>query len=344
MSDADISEFEALDELETLRKANRTLERRLREAKAKTAELVEAVYLAAKDAAVIQGPPPAIPKPKADRRAKKAETALLHLSDLHFGKHTPSFNSEVAAKRLRLLADKVVEIVAIERADHPVRNAAVLLGGDLAENLGIFPGQAYEVDSSTFAQVFAAVGALEELFRRMLATFERVTVDEVWGNHGRIGRRGDNPRGDNIDRLIGAILRGKLAEFEGSGRLEWRGPCGSWYGIVEIGQYRALLAHGDQIRSFGQTPAFGILKKCNSWASGVLPPFRDVWLGHFHNPLVLPLANGLGRIFISPSIESDSAYAAEVVAAASQPAQRLCFVDPVKARLTSERLIWLADT
>lgn len=338
-----LEEFHQLAELDELRKTLATTQHQLRKAKAKTAELVEAVYQAAKDAAVVLGNPPAVPKPKVDRRTRKPEVALLHVSDLHFGKATPSFNSEVAAERLKLLSEKVLQITEIERADHPVREVAVLLGGDLAENLGIFPGQIYEVDSSTFAQVFAAVGALERLFRHLLSSFEHVSVDEVWGNHGRIGRKGDNPRGDNIDRFVGAILRNKLKEFEDSGRLTWRGPCGGWYGIVEIGEYRALLAHGDQIKSFGGTPAFAILKKCNSWSSGVLPTFRDVWMGHFHNPLVLPLANGRGRVFISPSIESDSAYAAEVVAAASVPAQRLCFVDPVKARVTAERLIWLDD-
>ena len=296
MSSPSLEDFQSLGEAdveaEGLRKANLRLQAKLSDAKAKTADMVEAVYQAAKDAAVVVGKPPAVPKPKADRRKRKPEVALLHLSDLHFGKETPSFNTEVAAERLELLGVKIARMVEIERADHPVRDIHVALGGDLAENLGIFPGQIYEVDSTMFAQVFAAKRSLEILLRRLLATFERVTVNEVWGNHGRIGRKGDNPRGDNIDRLIGRILRDSLNEFERAGRLTWHEPE-SWFSIIEAGNYRALLIHGDQIRSFGgNIPAFGITRKVNAWATGVLPPFTDCYVGHFLSPMMLPIDKG----------------------------------------------------
>jgi len=337
----ELAEFEALAELEALRAANRTLELKLKNAKAKTEDLVQAVYQGAKDASLIQRKPPEVPRPKPDRRTKRAEVALLHLSDLHFGKRTPSFNSDVAADRLAVLGMKVAKITEIERADHPVRTACLLLGGDLAENLGIFPGQAYEVDSSTFEQMFAAVNALVGLISVLLGVFHSLAVYEVPGNHGRIGRKGDYPRSDNIDRMIGAILRERVKGYEREARLRWHEPDG-WFNIVTAGNYRALLVHGDQIKSFGgNTPAFGILRKANAWASGVLPPFTDMYMGHFHQSLVLPLANGKGRVFVVPSIESDSPYAKEFVAATGTPAQRLNFIDPDKGRVTSERLIYL---
>jgi hypothetical protein len=53
------------------------------------------------------------------------------------------------------------------------------------------------------------------------------------------------------------------------------------------------------------------------------------------------MANGRGRVFVNPSIESDSAYAKEFVAATGTPGQRLNFVDPERGRVTSERVIWL---
>lgn len=335
--------FEQQSELEALRKSQRDLERKLKAAKAKTADLVEAVHSGARDAALIMGKPPAVPKPKVDRR-KRPEVAMLHLSDLHFGKETPTFNSVVAAKRLDLLITKVEKITEIERADHPVNEARLLLGGDLAENLGIFPGQVYEVDSTMFEQVFAAAFAIEKAIRRLLALCSTVVVDEVAGNHARIGRKGENPAGDNIDRLIGAIVRERFRDELADGRLRWR-PLDGWYRIVEIGNYHALLIHGDQIKSFGgNTPAFGIARKANAWASGVLgEQFTDMLMGHFHSPLVVPLANGKGRAFVSPSIESDSHYAREFVAATGTPSQRLFFVDPEKGRITSERLIYVDE-
>lgn len=337
MSEPDLSEFDAEAELEQLRRANRNLQVRLATAKAKTADLIEAVYQAAKDAAVILGPPPEIPKPPVDRR-KRAEVAVLLCSDWHVGKATPSFSTEVARARISLLAEKVRKIAEIERADHPVRECHVLLAGDMADNTGIFPGHAYEVDSTMFAQVFAASQMVETLLRMLLSCFERVVVWEAQGNHGRIGRRGDYPRSDNLDRLIYRITNERMGGLD---RLVWN-PAESWYSIVQAGNYRALLQHGDAIKSFGgNTPAFGILRKCNAWASGVLPPFTDVMMGHFHQALTLPLANGKGRVFVNPSIESDSAYAKEFVAATGTPGQRLNFVDPEKGRVTAERVLWL---
>jgi hypothetical protein len=207
----------------------------------------------------------------------------------------------------------------------------------MADNINIFPGHAYEVDSAMFSQVFSVSQAIEELLRLLLARFERVVVWEQAGNHGRIGKRGDYPKADNLDRLIYRVTRERMT----SPRITWNNSE-SWYSIVEAGNYRALLIHGDQIKSFGgNTPAFGILRKANAWASGVLPQFQDVMMGHFHQALTLPMANGSGRVFVNPSIESDSNYAKEFVAATGTPGQRLNFVDPDKGRVTAERVIWL---
>lgn len=336
----DLQEFQALQEVEELRKANRRLERQLAERKAKTADLIEAVYQAAKDASLIQGKSPAVPKPKRDRRAKDSETALLLLSDWHIGKATISYNSDVAAERVRLLGEKVARIAEVERADHPVQECHALLAGDMADNTAIFPGHAYEVDATMFAQVFSASSALEGLLRRLLSVFPSVHVWEQTGNHGRIGRRGDYPRSDNLDRLIYRITQQRLGGLD---RLVWH-EASSWYTIVEVGSYRAMLIHGDQIKSFGgQTPSFGILRKCNAWATGVVEPFTDVLMGHFHQALTLPLANGRGRVWVNPSIESDSEYAREFVGSTGTPGQRLNFVDPVRGRITSERVIWVDE-
>jgi hypothetical protein len=347
-AEPDIGEFERAQESslveQELRRQLRSLELKYRRAKAKSAELVEAVYQAAKDAAVIQGNPPAVPKPKVDRRQKRAEAALLLLSDWHVGKHTPSFNTDVAANRVQLLGEKTVKITEIERADHPVRDCHCLLTGDMVENVAIFPGQPFEVDSTTFQQVFACASSLEGLLRHLLSTFQTVHVWEQIGNHGRLGRKGDYPRSDNVDLIVYRLAKERLSGLEASGRLVWH-PWESWFTLVEIGAYRALQIHGDQIKSFGgNVPAYGISRKANAWASGVLGvEFTDVMLGHFHSPMSLPLANGKGRAFVNPSIESDSAFAQEFVAATGTPGQRLFYVDPDRGRITSERVIWLDD-
>jgi hypothetical protein len=343
VADPDLSEFTALTENDELRRVVSDLQAKLRRAQTKSADLVQAVYEGARDAAVVLGNPPAIPKPKADKRTAKAEVALLHVSDWQWGKVTQSFNSDIAAERVDRLAKLVVRLTSIERADHPVHECHVMLGGDMVEGVAIFPGQTFEIDGPLFKQMFRAVGGGERLLRTMLANFERVVIWEEPGNHGRLGRKGDHPEEDSADLLVYRLIRERLAAYEQEGRLVWNETQG-WHSIVEIGKYRALLVHGDEIRSFGgQTPAFGIAKKVNAWATGIVAPFTDAYMGHWHALHVIPLAHGKGRVFVNGSLESDNVYAQEFVGASGTPSQRLNFIAPDRGRVATERVIWLDE-
>jgi hypothetical protein len=320
-----------------LRKTAQRLAGQLAKAQAKTADLIEAVYRAAHDAALLQGPVPPVAKPVKDRRTKNEEMALAHLTDLQYGKLTDSYSMRVCEERVATFAEKIVKITEIQRADHPVRECHVMLGGDMVEGTKIFPGQVFELEAYLYEQLFGCARLIELFVRRLLAEFDRVTVWEESGNHGRMGRRGEDPAIDNVDRMAYRIARDRTA---GEPRLVWH-PQESWHRIVEIGNYRALLVHGDEIKSFGgNVPAFGILRKCNAWATGVVAPFHDAYMGHFHSSMTLTLANG-GRVFVTASTESGSIYAQEFMAATGVPSQRLHFVDPDKGRITGEYTIFL---
>lgn len=322
-------------EAEELRRSLERAQRTIARLKSKEADLVEAVYTAAKDAALVVGQAKPVPRPGRDRR-RSPEVALLHLTDLQRGKVTPSYDSAICDERVRQAIAKTIKLSEIARADHPVREVVVMLGGDLVENVSIFPGQPFEVDSTAFEQVFGAAALVEESILTLLDAFESVTVYEVAGNHGRIGRKGDSPRGDNLDLIVGKIARDRLVNQQ---RLTWEEADG-WYRIVEIGAYRAMLVHGDQIKSFGgNVPAYGVLRKANAWKAGAIPePFHDLYLGHLHQPMTLQMASG-GLVYMTPSTESGSAYAREFAAAHGRPGQRLHFVDPKRGRVTASYLI-----
>jgi hypothetical protein len=317
------------------------VQRQLAASKAKTADLVQAVYQGARDASAISGEAKPVKPPKR-KRLRDAEVALLHLTDTHIGAVTSSYSTEVAERRIAETIEKTIRLTQIQRADHSVDECVVILGGDLIEQTGQFPHQAWAVDASTFEQLFDAARIIEASILRLLEEYQTVRVYLTPGNHGRVGRgKGrqslDYESDTNWDRIVGRIIGERLAAQP---RLEWVFPE-SWYSIVEVGAYRALAHHGDTIRSFGgNIPAYGILKKHLAWASGVMPDFVDAYLGHFHTPMQLAMNNG-GRIFVTPSLVSDSSYAKEFVAATSLPAQRLHFVDPERGRVTAEYLVWV---
>jgi hypothetical protein len=337
-------EINRAERIRELEEALRRTERALAKAKTRTEDLVAAVYQGAHDALLVAGTVGEVPKPATPRKASKrdAEVALLHLTDTHVGAVTASYDTAVAKARIEKTIQKTISLAELQRADHPVDDCVLILGGDLIEQTGQFPHQAWAVDATTFEQVFTAARIIEEAILELAANFSTVRVYLTPGNHGRVGRgKGrqslDYEADTNWDRIVGRIIQERLAA---QSRVEFA-PLDGWYQIVEVGAYRALAHHGDTIRSFGgNIPAYGILKKHLAWASGVMPEFRDAYLGHFHTPMTLAMNNG-GRIFVTPSLVSDSAFAKEFVAAASLPAQRLHFVDPRAGRVTAEYLVWL---
>ena len=326
------AEMQTIEQLREALKRSQQLNMKLRY---KTAELVQAVYTAAKDATV--GMTPIKVKPPAkDTRKGKAEIALVHCTDWQLGKRTVSYDSETCGQRIERFIDKVLHITDIQRKHHPVREAVLFLGGDMVEGAGIFPGQSYEVDATLYEQLFTTSRIISQTVATLSAHFESVRVVCEYGNHGRLGRKGEMPVGDNVDRMAYEIARNQVKHLVKG----WQ-SSDAWYQIAQIGNYRALLVHGDEVKSFGgNTPAFGILRKVNAWAGGVIEEFHDCYMGHWHTPMSLTMSNG-GRIFVTGSPESHNEYAREFVAATGIPSQRLHFIDPDKGRVAAEYVVWL---
>lgn len=325
-------------ELEELRRALVRTQTALLAAKAKTVDLVEAVLTSARESYLSLGKPAPISRPKRDKRSG-GEVALWHLTDWQTGKKTVSYDMAVMDERVRRFASKAVAITDNMRADHPVRGCQILFGGDMVENTQTFPGQAWEVEATTFTQLFTAANTAEAVVRCALENYETVDVLGEPGNHGRLGKKSDGaPKGDNWDRVLYRIVEER---FAGEPRVTF--TCEDhWHQRFEIGNYKGVLVHGDEFKSFGgNTPMHGILRKSNAWKSGVIPEFTDIYIGHFHNHNDLALAAG-GSAFMTGSTESDNQYASEFVAAMAEPSQRLHFVDPEAGRVTAQYRIDLA--
>jgi len=331
-------EIAEADELEQLREALRRSLANEAKLRRRADDFVEAIYRAAKDAALASKKPKPVPKPRKDRRSDYGEIALIHTTDYQAGKKTTTFNLEVLRERIELFGEKVIQLTEIQRAHHPVREAVLMLGGDMVEGLTVFPGQSFEVEAHLFDQLFEVTSIIESLIRSLADNFEKLSVVCEFGNHGRIGRKGDLPAADNIDRIAYQIVRENVKDL----KIGWQ-ASDNFYQIVKVGAaYRALLFHGDEVNSYGGAiPAYGIIKKVSAWASGVLgETFTDAYCGHFHSVMTLPLPNG-GRVFVTGSPESDNTYAKAFVAATSRPSQRLHFIDSQKPKVTAEYVVWL---
>ena len=329
---------ELLDKVGNLEDSNRRLYKQASDAKQKGEAMIDAVYKAARDAAQFVGHTKAVP-PVRDRRSKPEEVALWHLTDWQGGKKTISYGLDVMDARIEQFVEKAVIITDVMRSDHPVRHGVVLLTGDMVEGVSIFPGQVWELDGTLFEQMFRVADRIEWTVRQALSIYETVDVICEWGNHGRLGKKGDGLKAsDNVDRMVYEIVRTRLM---GESRIKNFQLSGDWYQHFTVGNYSAMAIHGDEIKGFGgNIPAYGILRKVNSWGSGVIPYFTDCYIGHYHQNMQLTLANG-GSVFMSGSTESDSEYAREFVAATGKPSQRINFINPERGRVTYEAKVWL---
>lgn len=331
------------NEVETteLREALRRTQRKLAKANAKVEDLVEATIQGARDAMLAMGPMPKVAQPIPDGRHKSEEVALWHLTDWQGSKRTASYDSDVMRQRVMRFCDKAEKITKIQRRAFPVKRCTILFGGDMVEGLFNYPHQPFEIDATLFEQYVRVSRLIVDVVRHALANYETVDVISEWGNHGRIGsKRSAVPRSDNVDRMCYELARQLLAD---EARLTWP-ECPDDIQHVEIGNYRALLIHGDEIGRNGFASPMTIVQHVNRWRSGAHHwAFRDVYIGHYHTHAEWPMANGEGSVYQTGSSESDNRYAGIMLASSATPSQRLHFIDPERGRVVSSYKIWLED-
>lgn len=304
----------------------RSLLRRLELAKASKAELVAAVYAAAREAADTMEILP-IPEPPKSTAGGSPEVAIAMMADWQLGKTTPEYNSTIAMDRIRRYGNKVVKLIELQRAHHPVDEARVFLLGDLIEGEEIFPGQSHRIDASLYYQLFNAAGVLAEVVRQIASTVEKVRVVGAIGNHGALGgpiRRSYHPE-TNADAIVYNIAR---MQFASEPRVEWKETLvageRAWYATDQVFDKRWFLFHGDQIKSasFG-IPWYGFNKRLLGWATSVTP-FEYSVSGHWHTPVRFPV-NAITHWGVG-STESANTYAQEYLASGGQrPSQYLLF-------------------
>lgn len=336
--------LELEERCEELRRSNARLTRDLSRVRARESERVEAIYRAAKDVILtldIAKAPAIPPRPS---KNPDPEVAVAVLSDWQLAKVTPTYNSEICARRIDQLAEKVLRLTEIQRADHPVDELRVWCLGDLVEGELIFPGQGHLIDASLYEQVCkTGVQIGTRFIRKLRPHFKTITVEAVIGNHGRLGGRASrdyNPE-SNADRMLYRIWQ--LVMEAAGDDVQFMIPDGgrekNWYHVSDIGGYKTLLFHGDQMRGHSGFPWYGFFKKISGWKNGAIEgSFQDAYCGHWHQPTKMTINTSTVRV--AGSTESSNTYAQEQLAAVGFPSQPVMFVKPGFGP-TAEYNVWL---
>lgn len=335
----DLSEFETAESIEGLHRINERLQRQLRDARDRGTRMVDAAHQGAMDAFLSLGRMPPVVAPKGNQKGGKPEVALWDLGDWQYAKSNTTYGSAICRERVLRYCDKAASITEIQRKDHPVNECVVVFGGDMIEGIFNFPTQPYEIDQTLFGQYVDVGRLLVEVVRRALAIYHKVRVVGEWGNHGRIGSKRDAvPRNDNVDRMCYHLARELLKDEP---RLTWP-DAPEDIQRLEIGNYRALVFHGDEIGRNGYASPTTLVNWLVRQQSGAYPwDFTDGYVHHFHQAQSWALPGRAGRLFMTGSTETGNAYASITMASSATPSQRLHFIDPERGRVTAEYVVWL---
>lgn len=275
---------------------------------------------------------------------------VVHVSDTQLGKVTNDYDSTVGAKRIRLLAKKVVELIQIQRQHHKIDEIQLYLGGDMVEGeTGNYPSQPFDVDCSVIRQAMKHAPDIFEAFvMYLLEHVKKVNIKCVRGNHGRGASRHavrhTETNWDTVfywvlhDRLIGSDLNPRKAMRN---RVTFEIPEGDQFWVIDrVLGWGNLMVHGDQIRGWAGIPYYGITKKANGWSDAMPKDWDNLFFGHFHT-----YASGTlnyRRWFCNGTTESSNSYALEELGAAGLPSQRVVFMTE-KYGISSDHQVYLTE-
>jgi hypothetical protein len=287
------------------------------------------------------------------------EEAMLHLSDLHFGKITKGYNFLIATERCQKIAETVISITDVRRSRAQIDTIHLMFGGDFIEGQNIFPGQPHMIDLDIVDQAIKkGPEVIVELILSLLAYYKRIVIKGVPGNHGRTGGKhdGGNPRMNNdslfyhVTRLLleNALLRNHPDRL---GDIEWDLPWDrdvsedpqseGWHAIDRILGWGIFMVHGHQISGgFAGFPWYGSGKRAWGWIDTIQQGWDYLLHGHFHTACAFDLNRR--HILANGSTESFNHHARENMAACGGAKQRLAFFTREKGLITDE-LIFLED-
>lgn len=218
-----------------------------------------------------------------------AEHVGLVLSDLHIGSSysledtggLSEFDLNIFHKRLENLKRSITRIIERHKLMYDLPELHIFCLGDIVagmENAGQWSSSYINLD--IYDQMLYGVKSLRDFIATLSGAFPRVNFYGVFGNHGRVGRRGDNKVSTNWDRICYEFLKMSLIEYD---NIYWEIPT-AWFLQKKIQRHNFFISHGDGIRGSMGIPHYGV-ERAEKNIAGMMDERPDYFLiGHFHSP------------------------------------------------------------
>jgi len=148
---------------------------------------------------------------KQDKIDGRGDSLCIHLTDFHAGKVVKNqegeiiYNEEIFRNRINRLCEQILKLLDNNISKGvPIREAVLLLNGDLCNGENIYLTQAFEQEKAPPAQVMLVVDVLTKLIVALLKRNLPVKIFGIRGNHGRSAK--DTDVASNWDLMVYEIL------------------------------------------------------------------------------------------------------------------------------------------
>lgn len=245
-----------------------------------------------------------VAKPPKASKSKKRMTMELMLSDIHFGKKTPTFNLQVARDRCKQLVNTFMEEYERESKEFHIDKIILALIGDVIESYtmhGLESAKGCEFGNAE--QIRWAIEILsEEVLEPIAKLGLPVDIPAVAGNHDRVEKEKtmSEPGKHYMSWAIYHALR-MLMQAKGLKNVNFIIPEDSNC-VIEVYGSNIIYEHGDNLKGTERRSLEKLLGDRSKQYDKVLHMMRS---GHWHEYLCL----GRGKFIINESLCGQDGYA-----------------------------------
>lgn len=243
-----------------------------------------------------------IPKIDTNKKSGNEATAIVQISDGHFGKVIiPStvnglneYNPDIAKKRMQHCAENTIKLIKKEREDVKIDNLVLILGGDFLENSQLHNHSEMTTSMSPMEETLFSREILHKYIKTVCeyGNFKKIAIACTRGNHSRITHRmvASVDYRMNYETILYSILKDDFSKEA----IEWTIPDSE---IAEVDVYGKMLrvVHGHQIKFQGGVGGLTVpLNKYVMRMDQINKAFYN-FVHHYHNlsyPTVRTTVNG----------------------------------------------------
>lgn len=248
-------------------------------------------------------------------------------------------NWPIWQKKLEIWKRAAIAKISAYLLTNDVDQVVIACLGDMVEGQDIFKGQVWQVDRHVVDQAIDGAADTAAAFIEIFLTFPEVKfhVLEVFGNHGRTGRKGESPYSCSMDKIYQRMLEMHIQKTKIRNVTYHQNEA--WFYPVEIYGWNHLLLHGDQGMAglWSNRPTInGLEKGMTRYNQMLQQQIHFLHCGHFHNDWQLSI--NMGQILINGSFIGTSSFSASTMVAASPPVQTLHVFEPRQGLAKTERI------